>query len=385
MMYGLIGRTLKHSFSKEIHEKLGYEYELKELEPSEVADFIRKKEFSAINVTIPYKETVMPYLDEIDDHAKAIGSCNTIVKKDGKLYGYNTDFPAAKALIERQGIDVKGKKALIFGTGGTSKTYYAVLKTLGADPIYKVSRNPKDTEISYDEAYKKHCNAQILVNTTPVGMYPNTDASPIDFELFKNPLLAIDAIYNPLKTRFILDAEKSGIKCSGGLYMLSAQAVYASELFGKAAADKKNVDSIYKSLVAEKRNLVFISFSAGIRNTVAKLFDKNYIDINYEIEKKYSMPADEIIDRFGKEEYVKKESEIIKEFSLKNGIVISCGANEKNIVNLKQNGITVFVKDNALPNHKICNMCDVSVLFEGEDKTFEKAKEEIQKYENSCY
>ena len=385
MMYGLIGRTLKHSFSKEIHEKLGYDYEIKELEPSEVADFIRKKEFSAINVTIPYKETVMPYLDEIDDHAKAIGSCNTIVKKDGKLYGYNTDFPAAKALIERQGIDVKGKKALIFGTGGTSKTYYAVLKTLGADPIYKVSRNPKDTEISYDEAYKKHCNAQILVNTTPVGMYPNTDASPIDFERFKNPLLAIDAIYNPLKTRFILDAEKSGIKCSGGLYMLSAQAVYASELFGKAAADKKNVDSIYKSLVAEKRNLVFISFSAGIRNTVAKLFDKNYIDIDIEIEKKYSMPADEIIDRFGKEDYVKKESEIIKEFSLKNGIVISCGANEKNIVNLKQNGITVFVKDNALPIHKICNMCDVSVLFEGEDKTFEKAKEEIQKYENSCY
>ena len=385
MMYGLIGRTLKHSFSKEIHEKLGYDYELKELEPSEVADFIRKKEFSAINVTIPYKETVMPYLDEIDDHAKAIGSCNTIVKKDGKLYGYNTDFPAAKALIERQGIDVKGKKALIFGTGGTSKTYYAVLKTLGADPIYKVSRNPKDTEISYDEAYKKHCNAQILVNTTPVGMYPNTDASPIDFERFKNLLLAIDAIYNPLKTRFILDAEKSGIKCSGGLYMLSAQAVYASELFGKAAADKKTVDSIYKSLVAEKRNLVFISFSAGIRNTVAKLFDKNYIDIDIEIEKKYSMPADEIIDRFGKEDYVKKESEIIKEFSLKNGIVISCGANEKNIVNLKQNGITVFVKDNALPIHKICNMCDVSVLFEGEDKTFEKAKEEIQKYENSCY
>lgn len=347
MIYGLIGKTLKHSFSKEIHEKLGYEYELKELMPEELDEFFTKKDFKGINVTIPYKESVIKYLDEIDDGVKKIGSCNTIVNKNGKLFGFNTDYSAAKALIERQGIPIKGKKALILGTGGTSKTYYHALTSLGAGEIYKVSRTPGENEISYDEAYEKHSDADIIANTTPVGMYPAADAAPIDISRFPKLSLVVDAIYNPLRTEFVLKARELSVKSVGGLYMLAAQGVYAAEHFGKCKADKAAIDKIYSSLLKEKRNIVFIGMPGVGKSTIASQLDKNYLDTDSEIEKLTGASPREIIEEWDEIGFREKESELIKNISLKNGQTIATGGgavlDKSNVLSLKKNGLIIYL------------------------------------------
>lgn len=347
MMYGLIGKTLKHSFSKEIHEQLGYEYELCELAPEELDAFFAKKDFKGINVTIPYKESVIKYLDEIDEGVKAIGACNTIVNRDGKLCGYNTDFLAAKSLIERQNVPIKGKKVLILGTGGTSKTYFHTFKTLNAGKIYKVSRNPENGEISYDEAYEKHSDADIIANTTPVGMYPDTDNMPIDPKKFPNLSLVADAIYNPLRSKLVLTAQNNEVKAVGGLYMLAAQGVYASELFGKRKASETLIDEIYTSLLRQKQNIVLIGMPGVGKSTMAKRLCKSFIDTDTEIKEKFAMPPNEIIEKFGEADFRQKESETIKTLSVKNGTVIATGGGcvlfEENVINLKKNGILVYL------------------------------------------
>ncbi len=347
MMYGLIGKTLKHSFSKDIHEKLGYGYELLELAPEELDDFFKKRDFKGINVTIPYKESVIKYLDETDDGVKTIGACNTIVNKNGRLFGYNTDYTAAKSLIARQNVPIKGKKALILGTGGTSKTYYHALKALGAAEIYKVSRTPHENEISYEEAYEKHSDAGIIANTTPVGMFPNTNAAPIDITRFTKLSLTVDAIYNPLRTEFVLNSQKRGIVSCGGLYMLAAQGVYAAEHFGKCKADENTIGGIYSSLLRGKRNIVFIGMPSAGKSTIARLLDKNFFDTDLEIQKQTGASPKEIIEEWDEAGFRKKESEIIERLSLKNGLVVATGGgavlDEKNVINLKKNGIIIYL------------------------------------------
>ena len=218
MKYGLIGEKLSHSFSKEIHSALAdYEYEIREIPKDELSSFILKKEFNAINVTIPYKEAVMPHLDVISDEAKAIGSVNTVVNRSGMLYGYNTDFFGMKSLIEHAGISVAGKKAAILGSGGTARTARAVLAHLGASEILTVGRASRDGVIDYATLYKEHHDTELIINTTPVGMYPNNDAYPIELSEFRKLTGVIDAIYNPLKTKLVLKAAELGIKSEGGL------------------------------------------------------------------------------------------------------------------------------------------------------------------------
>lgn len=412
MMYGLIGRTLKHSFSKEIHEKLGYGYELKELEPDELEHFFEKKDFKGINVTIPYKEAVIKYLDETDESVKEIGACNTIVNKNGRLFGYNTDFSGAKSLIMRQNVPVKGKKALILGTGGTSKTYHAVLKSLGAKEIYKVSRNPENGEISYEQAYKEHSDASIIANTTPVGMYPGTDSSPIEADKFPQLSLVADAVYNPLRTMLVQSAERLSVKSSGGLYMLAAQAVYAAELFGKCGASDSVINDIYNALLKEKRNIVLIGMPGVGKSTIAGMLDKSFTDTDAEIEKKYYMSPKDIILKYGEPDFRKKESEIIKELSLKNGIVIATGGgavlNEENVINLKKNGVIIYLNaplerlkaSSDRPLSKDVNMladiynkrkgiyaaaCDISISADGSpEDTLKNVTEALKIYENTC-
>ena len=209
--YGCIGKKLVHSFSKDIHTKLAdYTYELIELTEDEINPFFKKKEFSAINVTIPYKETVIPYLDSISDVAKRIGAVNTIVNKDGKLYGYNTDYYGMKALIEKNEIDISNKKVLILGTGGTSKTAQVLASDLGASEVLVVSRSEKLNCITYDTAINKHNDTDVIINTTPSGMFPNCDSKPIDISLFPNLKGVVDAVYNPLTTKLVADAKKRG-------------------------------------------------------------------------------------------------------------------------------------------------------------------------------
>ena len=213
--YGCIGKKLTHSFSKEIHGKLAdYNYELIELTEEEITPFFEKKEFAAINVTIPYKQTVIPFLDSISEIASRIGAVNTIVNKDGKLYGYNTDYYGMKALIEKIGVSLSGKKVLILGTGGTSKTARVVATDLGAAEILNVSRRKADDCVTYEEVLETHLDANVIINTTPSGMYPECQSKPIDIEAFNELEGVVDAVYNPLCTNLVLDARNPAKFCA---------------------------------------------------------------------------------------------------------------------------------------------------------------------------
>lgn len=253
MDFGLIGEKLGHSYSKEIHEKIAdYSYELKEIPRDEIDSFMKAADFKAINVTIPYKQTVIPYLDSISDMAKEIGAVNVVVNEGGKLSGDNTDFAGICALIKHAGVEPKGKKVLVLGTGGTSKTAACAAKALGAADVIKVSRSGKDGAVTYEEAYETHKGAQVIINTTPCGMYPNTEGVPIDIDGFKDLEGVIDVIYNPLQTNLVKAAKAKGLPAEGGLYMLVAQAVYASGLFLKKEADTESIDRIYEEMLKEK-------------------------------------------------------------------------------------------------------------------------------------
>lgn len=252
--YGCVGKKLTHSFSKEVHGKLAdYQYDLIELTEDEVPAFFEKKDFAAVNVTMPYKETVIPYLDSISPIAQRIGAVNTIVNGDGKLYGDNTDYFGLKALIQRVGIDLTGKKVLVLGTGGTSKTARVVASDLGASQILVVSRKKTDEAITYQEAVTAHQDADVIINTTPCGMYPDCDFKPIDIDAFPQLDGVIDAVYNPLCTNLVLDAKKKGIKAEGGLYMLVMQAVVAVERFLDTSIPREVADEVFTSIYNAKK------------------------------------------------------------------------------------------------------------------------------------
>ena len=230
MEYGCIGKKLGHSFSAVIHAKLGNnDYRLCELTETELTEFMTKKDFKGINVTIPYKETVIPFLDNIDESAKKIGAVNTVINNNGILTGYNTDFYGMTELFKKGSVELAGRKVFILGTGGTSKTARAVAKSLGASEINVVSRNPENGEISYDEMYKTADGVEVIINTTPVGMFPKPDAFAVEPEKFPNLSGAADAVYNPLTTEFISRARACGANAVNGLYMLVAQAAKAAE------------------------------------------------------------------------------------------------------------------------------------------------------------
>lgn len=276
MRYGLIGERLGHSYSKVIHEKLAdYTYDLIPLSREEFVPFMEKKDFTAINVTIPYKQEVIPYLDELDPLAKEIGAVNTIVNRNGHYIGYNTDFYGFKYMVLHNNIQIKNKKCLVLGNGGTSQTVQAVLKHLDAAEIYVVSRNGSDEhcsgsssdgiedisktrgstkKISYESCYMEHTDAAIIVNTTPLGMYPNLEGSPLDLTTFTQCEAVVDVIFNPLKTKIALQAESLGIKAVTGLEMLVAQAKQAIEYFLDKKLDDGFIDEVYLELLETLKN-----------------------------------------------------------------------------------------------------------------------------------
>ena len=271
MRYGLIGEKLGHSYSKIIHEKLeDYTYDLIPLSREEFSPFMEKKDFTAINVTIPYKQAVIPYLDELDPLAKEIGAVNTIVNRNGHYIGYNTDFYGFQYMLLHNNIQIRGKKCLVLGNGGTSQTVQAVLRHLGAAEIFVVSRkssedNSSDSlidsvenisnaagnikKISYEICYGEHNDAAIIVNTTPLGMYPNLEGSPLNLTTFTNCEAVVDVIFNPLKTKIALQAESLGIKAVTGLEMLVAQAKQAIEYFLNKQLDDSLIDQVYQELL----------------------------------------------------------------------------------------------------------------------------------------
>ena len=251
MEYGVIGFPLIHSYSVEIHRLIApYRYERRELQLEELPGFFEKRDFLGINVTIPYKQAVIPFLDEIDPEAREIGAVNTIVNRSGRLIGYNTDLYGMTHMLRRAGIDPAGKKVLIFGTGGTSLTALRVCERLNAREILRLSRTGKAGAIPYEEALLHHRDAQILINTTPCGMFPHEETMALDPAAFPNLEGAADAVYNPLRTRFIQRATEMGVPAEGGLYMLVAQAVRASELF--TGIPCKREEAIFREVLAEK-------------------------------------------------------------------------------------------------------------------------------------
>lgn len=353
MQYGLIGEKLGHSFSAQIHQKLkSNPYTLVELSQNEIEAFLRAKNFSAINVTIPYKTTVIPYLSHISEQAKAIGAVNTVVNRGGELWGYNTDFYGLQALIEHAGIALKNKKIAILGTGGTSKTAHAVAEFLGAKEILTVSRRAGEGVITYGELTKHQTDVNVIINTTPVGMYPNADACPVDLSVFASLEGVIDAIYNPLRTQLVLDAHNRGIKAEGGLYMLVAQAVRASELFLDCTYDAETTENIYRDFLKKTENIVLSGMPGAGKSTVGKhlaeLLGRDFFDLDEEIVRVAGCSIPDIFAREGETAFRNLETRVLGEvLSHKKNTVLATGGGailrDENVDLLHRNGKIYFI------------------------------------------
>ena len=304
------------------------------------------RSFRGINVTIPYKQAVIPFLDEIDETARAIGAVNTVVNRDGKLYGYNTDLYGLTRLIRRIGLDLSGKKVLVLGTGGTSRTASYAAEKLGARVVYRVSRTSREGSLSYEEVLQDHTDAEIILNTTPCGMFPKPAEQPLSLEPFTRLEGVADAIYNPLRSRLVLDARSRGIPAEGGLYMLVAQAVRASELFLDTSYPEDLTDRIYNAILRRKENLVLIGMPGSGKSAVGKILTettgKPLADTDLLIVEKAGKPISEIFREDGEPAFRDLESEIIRELSLQGGQVISTGGGAvlrpENVTLLRQNG-----------------------------------------------
>ncbi len=359
MKYGLIGEHLPHSFSKEIHAKIAdYVYELLEIKKEDLDDFMKKKEFTAINVTIPYKKDVIPYLSEIEENAKKIGAVNTIVNRNGKLYGYNTDFFGMRALIQKLGLDFFGQKVVILGTGGTSNTAIAVAEDLGAKDIITVGRTAKNGVITYEELYRSHTDADFIINTTPCGMFPYPEGNeriagtPISIHSFPHLKGVVDAVYNPLRTNLVMDAKEKNIPAEGGLYMLTAQAVAASEKFLNTSFDASLNDCIFHEIYKSKENIVLSGMPGSGKSTVGKILasmlNRIFIDTDEEIVRLAGKEITDIFSEIGNEGFRRLESETVRRISSEyQGAVIATGGGvilrDDNVRALKRNGRIYFL------------------------------------------
>jgi|AGTN01.2.fsa_nt_gi Shikimate 5-dehydrogenase len=344
----LIGGKLAHSYSALIHREFGYPYELVELKKEELAGFVSRGEYDGFNVTIPYKKDIIPLLSGIDDLAAEAGAVNTVVKRNGGYYGYNTDVPGMAYMLEDGGISLKNKKTLILGTGGTSATALALARREGAREIAVVGRTGEN---NYGNLYK-HYDAEIIVNATPVGMYPENGAKLVDLSPFKNLEGVADAIYNPISTNLIFDARERGIKCRPGLKMLVAQAKYARDLFLGEPAKDEEIKRVYKTVASGTANVVLIGMPSSGKSTVgaelAKRLKKKFIDLDEEIVKEAKKPVPEIFEEDGEPAFRALESKLLEKFCKESGLVIATGGGaikgENAYRTMKQNGIIVFLK-----------------------------------------
>lgn len=352
MEYGLIGKSISHSFSAQIHPKLfDCDYSLCELSENELDLFFKNRDFKGINVTIPYKTEVIKYLDFVDENAEKIGAVNTVVNKDGKLNGYNTDYSGLKKLISLNNVSLKGKNVLIFGNGGTSKTARAVAEEAGASEIVLVSRRKTEFNDVYENISDYYDFAEIIINTTPCGMYPNIYDCAASLDGFKRLQAVFDVVYNPLRTKLVIDAKNKGIISDGGTKMLVFQAVFAARLFSGLQIPDEAGFEIINRLTREKENIVLIGMPASGKTTAGKILSKklgrDFVDTDSEIEKKHNMSPKDIINSLGEEVFRDYETDVIREISARQGIVIATGGGaverQINIDLLKENGKIVFL------------------------------------------
>ena len=356
MEYGLLGEKLGHSFSPQIHRDLaGYDYQLLPTPPEAVEDLFARRAFQGLNVTIPYKRTVMPLCDEIDPRAAAIGAVNTVVNRNGRLTGYNTDIDGFLYMARRAGVDMAGKKVVILGSGGTSRTARAAAGELGAREIVTVSRHGEDNY----QNLSRHADAQVLVNTTPVGMYPNWGQSPVSLESFPALEGVLDVVYNPLRTALLLQAEERGLPCSCGLPMLVAQAKRAAELFTGQNIGDSRTEAVLHGLRRQLTSIVLIGMPGCGKTTVgralAEKLGRTFVDLDEEIVRRAGMPIPEIFAREGEAGFRERESALVREFGERTGLVVSTGGGvvtrRENYIPLKQNGLLLHLRRDpaALP------------------------------------
>lgn len=356
MEYGLLGERLGHSFSPQIHRDLaGYDYQLLPTPPEAVEDLFARRAFQGLNVTIPYKRTVMPLCDEIDPRAAAIGAVNTVVNRNGRLTGYNTDIDGFLYMARRAGVDMAGKKVVILGSGGTSRTARAAAGELGAREIITVSRHGEDNY----QNLSRHADAQVLVNTTPVGMYPNWGQSPVSLESFPALEGVLDVVYNPLRTALLLQAEERGLPRSCGLPMLVAQAKRAAELFTGRNIDDSRTEAVLHGLRGQLTNIVLIGMPGCGKTTVGRALagklGRTFVDLDEEIVRRAGMSIPEIFAREGEAGFRERESALVREFGERTGLVVSTGGGvvtrRENYIPLKQNGLLLHLRRDpaALP------------------------------------
>ncbi|WP_277221639.1 shikimate kinase [Peptoniphilus vaginalis] len=410
--YGLIGESLSHSKSKEIHELLGYyPYNLRDIKTNELDEFFKLRKFKGINVTIPYKEVSMSYLDETDELAKEIGAVNTIVNRDGRLIGYNTDYLGFDYSLNFYGIDLKEKKVLILGSGGASKMLQKLVMDKGAKEFVVISRS---TEDNY-ETIEKFADFQVIINATPLGMYPNNMESKVDLAKFNKLDFVIDLIYNPLKTKLILDAEKLNIKTMSGLMMLVAQAFFACQLFLNKKLDESIIIKIYKKLIFNMENILFIGMPSCGKTSMGKMLaeklKRDFYDTDKLIEEEEGKTIPEIFEEKGEDYFRNLESKILKDLSKRNGLVIATGGGtplrEGNRYYILQNSLVIYLNRNlenletsGRPLSK--NLDDLKNLYKERKEIYEdlahikvdviedKIKnldiilKEVENYENSC-
>ncbi|MBR2622541.1 MAG: shikimate dehydrogenase [Clostridia bacterium] len=363
--YGCIAEHLGHSFSGEIHrllsqalaakdDRLAYQYHLQELRPDEVEDFFCRRAFCGINVTIPYKQTIIPMLDELTDTAREIGAVNTVVNRNGRLIGDNTDFYGMQYLLRGVGIDLSDKKVLIFGTGGTSNTAFAVAKHGDARQILKFSRTAREGALSYDEL-PLHTDANVIINTTPVGMYPNDEGCPLPKELtlaeFPDLCGVVDAIYHPLRTELVMAARTLGIPATGGLPMLVAQAAAATERFLNCTVDPSIITDVVRTLQRQKENIVLIGMPGCGKTTVGKLLSdrlgRRLLDTDEAIARRVGSVPDYLREQ-GEATFRDTEAAVIcEDIAPESGVIIATGGGailrDENVRRLKRNGTLVFL------------------------------------------
>ena len=361
---GLLGEKLGHSFSPQIHGCLtDYSYTLFEKSPEEAEAFLRSGDYDGINVTIPYKKLAFNICDEVSEVASKIGSVNTVVKHGNKIKGYNTDYYGFTYLVKKAGFDVSKGKTLVLGSGGSSVMACAALRDLGSSEIIVISRTGEN---NYSNIYDLHSDASFIVNTTPMGMYPKNGVSAVELDRFPSCMGVIDIIFNPAKTKLLLDAERLGIPYINGLPMLVAQAKQASEIFTECIftdglkseaisstglSSSEIIDRITSQIESETKNIILIGMPGCGKSTVGEILasklSRSFIDIDWEIEKRIQMSICDFFAKHGEPAFRKIESEVLDEFTRKSSLIISTGGgvikNPNNLPLLKQNGIIVLL------------------------------------------
>lgn len=348
MQCGLLGRKLGHSYSPQIHGQLAsYDYSLFEKEPEELEGFLKNGNFVGLNVTIPYKKDVIPFLDQLSPVARRLGAVNTIVRRgDGSLVGHNTDYFGFRYLVQQSGLDVRGKKVLVLGSGGASNTAVAALQELGARVVI-ISRSGEN---NYGNLHL-HANASVIVNTTPVGMYPNTGVSPIDLGCFPQLEGVLDVVYNPARTQILLDAENRGLVAMNGLWMLVAQAKESAEWFSGETIPDSRIVQIHATLRAQMENIILVGMPGCGKTTIGRLLaretGKQFVDADEALEARVGRKITDIIPTDGEAAFRCLETETLAELGKQSGFVIAtgggCVTQERNYPLLHQNGTILWL------------------------------------------